>query len=352
MKGIQDTKRFVKRLKHGAVKKSVMAAICVAFFVLAVFAGIGWYFGFKAVWAYAVAFVGVVLAAFPCFYFLKYKKSEKSVALAIDELGLEERMITMESLKGDDSYIARRQREDTLSVLATVNEKRLSLVLSTALLVCLAVALPLGAGFTTVSALSANGILPSGHEVTQGVPARYNIQYSATEGGRLTGSTVQRVSDGETGSYVIATPDDGYIFLRWNDGVKDNIRRDTVNGNDVSVKAVFVKLDDYLFQLGINDPDAEKDDNGENGGNSNTGSEKSNDDAPPSDDKGQQNGPTDGAGGGSEDESGYIVDGNTFYGGKVLEDAQQSAADRINGNSELSDAEKAMIDGYYDSIAR
>lgn len=346
-----NVKRFVQRLKRGAVKKSLIASLIVALFALAVFAGVGWYFAFKAVWAYAVAFVVVVLAAFPLFYFCKYKKTEREVASAVDELGLEERMITMESLKGDDSYIARRQRDDAMSALAKVNEKRISLVLSTALLICLAIALPLGAGFTTVSALAAEGVLPFGSEVAAGAPQRYTLKYSATEGGSLSGSTAQRVAQGEAGAYVVATPDEGYIFLRWNDGYKNNVRCDVADGKDVIVTAVFVSLDDYAADYGIYDPD--QDGNGESQ-KKQPGSEKSNDQQPPkgNNDQSDDGIPGDGAGSGAEDESGNIIDGNTFYGNKVLDDAQKDAVDRVNGDSDFTDKDKELINGYYGAIGR
>ena len=351
MRKFFEIKRFVQRLKRGAVKKSLVASLIVALFALTVFAGVGWYFAFKAVWAYAVAFVIVVLAAFPLFYFCKYKKTEREVASAVDELGLEERMITMESLKGEDSYIARRQREDAVSALAKVNEKRISLVLSTTLLICLAIALPLSASFTTVSALAAEGVLPFGNEVAAGVPQRYTLKYSATEGGSLTGSTAQRVAQGETGAYVVATPDEGYIFLRWNDGYKDSVRCDVADGKDVIVTAIFVSLDDYAADYGIYDPD--QDGNGENQ-KKQPGSEKSNDQNPPKSDGDQSDDgmPSDGAGSGAEDESVNIIDGNTFYGNKVLDDAKKNAVERVNGNSDFTDKDKELIDGYYGAIDR
>ena len=353
MRKISEIKRFVQRLKRGAIKKSLVASLIVALFALAVFAGVGWYFAFKAVWAYAVAFVVVVLAAFPLFYFCKYKKTEREVASAVDELGLEERMITMESLKSDDSYIACRQREDAMSALAKVNEKRISLVLSTALLICLAVALPLGAGFTTVSALAAEGVLPFGSEVAAGAPQKYTLKYSATEGGSLSGSTAQRVAQGETGAYVVATPDEGYIFLRWNDGYKNNVRCDVADGKDVIVTAVFVSLDDYIADYGTYDPDQDGDED-EDSKKKRPGSEKNNDQQPPK--EGNQDGnegePGDDAGGGVEDESGNIIDGNTFYGNKVLDDAQKDAVDRVNSDSDFTDKDKELINGYYGAIGR
>lgn len=351
MRECKDARKFIEKLTRGAVKKSVMASIVVALFSLAIFAGIGWYFGFLSVWVYVPVFFAIIAVFTPIFYFAKYRKSERAVASVIDELGLEERMITMESLKDDDSYIARRQREDTLGALAKVSEKRLSLVLSTALLVCLAVALPLGAGLTTVSALSANGVLPFGRDVAKGIPAKYSLIYTATDGGTLSGKTEQRVTEGEAGSFVVAVPGAGYVFVKWSDGVKDNARSDVPTDGDITVKAVFEALADY-------DPDEAFRKPGE--GQSDSDSEKKNDDAPsdsggepqpgdPSKD-GDDNGG--GTGGGAADESQLIIDGKTYYGDKIYDDAHQNAIDRVNNDSKLTSGDKNLIDDYFNSIGR
>ncbi len=351
MRECKDARKFIGKLTRGAVKKSVMASIVVALFSLAIFAGIGWYFGFLAVWVYVPVFFAVIAVFTPIFYFVKYRKSERAVASVIDELGLEERMITMESLKDDDSYIARRQREDTLGALAKVSEKRLSLVLSTALLVCLAVALPLGAGLTTVSALSANGVLPFGRDVAKGIPAKYSLIYTATEGGTLSGKTEQRVTEGDAGSFVVAVPDDGYVFVKWSDGVKDNARSDVPTDGDITVKAVFEALTDY-------DPDEAFKKPGEGQSGDGDSSEKDNDSAPsdPSEesksDQEESNDKGSGAGGGASDESQLIIDGKTYYGDKIYDDAHQNAIDRVNNDSKLTNGDKNLIDDYFNSIGR
>lgn len=351
MRECKDARKFIEKLTRGAVKKSVMAAIVVALFSLAIFAGTGWYFGFLEVWVYIPVFFAIIAVSTPIFYFAKYRKSEREVASVIDELGLEERMITMESLKDDDSYIARRQREDTLGALAKVSEKRLSLVLSTALLICLAVALPLGAGFTTVSALSANGVLPFGRDVAKGIPSKYSLIYTATEGGTLSGKTEQRVTEGEAGSFVIAVPDDGYVFVKWSDGVKDNARSDVPTDGDVTVKAIFESLDDY-------DPDEALRDPNQPGGGGSDSSEKDSGESEPGepdeseDNKSDDDGDGGGIGGGASDESQLIIDGKTYYGDKIYDDAHQSAIDRVNNDPKLTGEDKNLIDDYFNSIGR
>lgn len=354
MKEISETRRFINRLRRGAIKKSLIASFTVALSVIAVCSAFGWYYGFDKLWVYAVVFFGVALAAFPLFYLLKYRKSEKAVAQAIDSLGLEERMLTMESLKGVDTYIARRQREDTMAALSQVSEKRLSLLLSTALLACFAVALPLGAGFTTVSALSANGILPSGREVAEGVPAKYTLSYTASEGGSLQGATQQYVTENTSGSYVIAEADDGYIFVKWSDGLKSNVRCDTPTDDDIKVKAIFESLEDYNADEEMFGPEIGKDPNGDNKGQP----EKSNPDGPPNpskdpnDSNNDPQDPNNSAGGGADDPSNIVIDGKTYYDGKILDDAQKNSVDRANSDSNLTAKDKSFMDDYYSAIDR
>lgn len=345
MKEYNDVTRFVERLKRGAVKKSVIASIVVSLFSLAVFAGVGWYFGFKEVWAYLVVFVGVIAIAAPLFYFLKYRKSEREVALAIDSLGLEERMLTMESLKGEDTYIARRQREDTMSALKFVSEKRFSLALSSALLVCLAVAIPLGAGFTTVSALAAEGVLPFGREVAKGTPSKYSLVYTASEGGSLQGLVKQYVTGGEDGSCVIAVADDGYEFVKWSDGYKNAVRFDLAVDGDVKVKALFDALDDSNADEELYSPESSR--NGEKGNQSEQGGQ----DGPPSGEPSQQPGDDsgNGAGGGPGDESDKIIDGNQSY-LDTLGKERESANERVNSDPNFTDRDKKLIDDYYSKI--
>lgn len=346
-----DIKRFMSRLRHGAIKKSLVAGLVTSLFILTVFSAIGWYCGLKEMWLTILIFFSTFAISSILFYIRKYRPTEKQVAKTIDELGLEERVITMEQLKNDDSFMAKKQRQDTLNVLSKVNEKRIPLLLSTVLLICMAIAIPLGTGFTTVHALSTKGILPFGQEALQEPSIKYTIEYDCTEGGKIVGKSRQYITENEEASAIIALADEGYIFLRWNDGYKDNYRKD-VAVNNIKVKAIFIKLDDWEADEGILDPDGKK---GSDDSKKSPGSERINDDAPPSDnDKDGQDGPPNqGPGGsGAPDESHKIIDGNTDYGGKVLSDAQQNAVDRANSDTNLTNKDKDLINGYYDAISR
>lgn len=68
------------------------------------------------------------------------------------------------------------------------------------------------------------------------------FEYTAEEGGSLTGETSQYVVAGKTGSTVFAVPDDGYEFIGWSDGVMDAERSDTSFTSDISVTAKFIPI--------------------------------------------------------------------------------------------------------------
>lgn len=77
----------------------------------------------------------------------------------------------------------------------------------------------------------------------------YEIHYLASEGGTISGETVQKVKIRESGSMVIAVPDEGYVFIGWSDGVMtaeriDFLQISSFNGlTDFTVIALFKKID-------------------------------------------------------------------------------------------------------------
>ena len=86
-----------------ALSVSFLAAFCVWFFVLP-----AW-----GLWL-IIAGTGVLTfsAVLPLLYFLRFRPTERKTAREVDRLGLEERTVTMLELENDDSFIARRQRDD------------------------------------------------------------------------------------------------------------------------------------------------------------------------------------------------------------------------------------------------
>ncbi|MCC7160452.1 DUF1566 domain-containing protein [Candidatus Nomurabacteria bacterium] len=68
----------------------------------------------------------------------------------------------------------------------------------------------------------------------------YSLSYTAGTGGSITGIASQRINSGNNGSAVTATPDTGYVFDIWSDGVLTATRTDTNVTNDKSITATFI----------------------------------------------------------------------------------------------------------------
>ena len=67
----------------------------------------------------------------------------------------------------------------------------------------------------------------------------YSLNYITEIGGHFIGNTNQIVGFGENGTDVKAVPDEGYVFVKWSDGVTDDTRSDIDIKSDLSVVAEF-----------------------------------------------------------------------------------------------------------------
>lgn len=70
----------------------------------------------------------------------------------------------------------------------------------------------------------------------------FTVQYLAGIGGKIEGFAYQTVLAGENPETVKAIPDEGYIFVKWSDGVTDDTRTDRQVTADISVTALFEKI--------------------------------------------------------------------------------------------------------------
>ena len=71
------------------------------------------------------------------------------------------------------------------------------------------------------------------------------LTYTAGTGGSITGETSQPVLYGESGTAVTAVPEEGYVFVRWSDGVTIATRTDSNVTSDITVTAEFAPDADY-----------------------------------------------------------------------------------------------------------
>jgi hypothetical protein len=182
-------------------------------------------------------------------YHISFRPTIIKNARRLDRYGLEERLITMVDLEGDDSCIALKQREDAMAALERLDKKRVKIKIP-AMIIALSVSLVLVfTGMTVVEVLSEAGILPSGAEVWCMVfPAEplkeIRITYLAETGGYLIGEEEQYVTEGSYSKRILAVADEGFMFYAWSDGETDPSRNDKAGDRDVSLTAVFLKIEE------------------------------------------------------------------------------------------------------------
>ncbi|MBE8718563.1 beta strand repeat-containing protein [Cellvibrio polysaccharolyticus] len=68
---------------------------------------------------------------------------------------------------------------------------------------------------------------------------QYNLIYTASAGGSLNGLTSQLITSGNDGSTVTATPNVGYVFVKWSDDVATSSRTDLNITANKLVEAIF-----------------------------------------------------------------------------------------------------------------
>lgn len=241
-------KKYYRSLNRSAIVKSLLWGLAFGF-IAAFIAGFAtWMSYFKGffltmgILLVVTAIVGVAV------YFLFFKPTAKDVARRIDALGLEERVITMLELEGDDGYIATRQREDANKSLLGLGMTRLKFGISLTLILLISIGGVVGIAMTTVTGLSDLGVIPSGAQLIDEArgrsPKNYiEVNYVATPGGIIYGEAEQVIFKKSETSTVIAVADDGYRFYRWTDGYPYPARSDSGITEDITFTAWFLPID-------------------------------------------------------------------------------------------------------------
>ncbi len=338
---------------------------------------VAWIFAFSGVWLPLCVGGAVFAVSAVLLYILKFRPTEREVALRMDRMGLEERTVTMLELSGEDSYIAKRQREDAREKAAAVTPAQVKAnfplyALRRGATVLLAVAVFCGAGMTTVMALTGAGVIPSPDILPSGDAAdRYfNVSYLVEGGGDIEGEPEQPVLAGGDASPVVAVAEDGWVFVKWSDGIEDPARTDLNITEDLTVTAIFEEIGEGGDGSGDDDstssdegdhdkdaPDGNDQDSSSIGGSNGDGGEGDGSgnkgDGSGTGDGGQQgdgkgNGRGDGAGGGASDSSSF-KDGKTDY-RDVYDIYYDQAMEILRNGGELPDYLKEFIEKYYGSI--
>lgn len=333
-------------------------------------------FEFSGVWLPLVVGGGVFVIASVLLYFLKFRPTERDVVRRVDTMGLDERAVTMYELKEEDSFIARRQREDAVEKVGAVSGEQVHrafplFALKTWAVILLFTVLLSGAGMTTVAGLAGAGVIPPPDILPDKDRELFCLVSYLTEGeGDIEGEPEQTLPVGEDATPVVAVADDGWVFVKWSDGVKDPARTDRKVVEDLSLTAIFEEIPESSQDIDgdangdAEDGDADKNapsdgtnDSSSPGGDSGQGGEGDGSgdkgDGSGSGDGGQEgegkgNGKGEGAGGGWSDGN-QIIDGKTDY-RDVRDIYYDQAMEIIQNGGELPDYLREFIEQYYGSI--
>ena len=347
----QYFEKYYSKLRAEAILKSLLCGLIVGLAANFAAALGTWFAPFNGLWLSLGILVLATGIATPIFYVKKFRPTAMSNAKRIDRLGLEERLITMIEYQGDDSFIAEVQRADAKAKLAEVDAKQIRFSFSKGLIIALAVAFVLGGGMTTVSTLSAEGILfPTPEELINTIipkePDVYvAVSYEVSEGGYIEGIPDQLVLLGGTAESVEAVADDGYMFAFWDDGKKRPARQDSKVTEDIVYVAIFMPIGDGDGE-GEGEPrpgDGQPGENGSPGPDGPPGQPGERGAPDPNGQPGQSN-----AGGGKYEEHNMIVDGETSY-YDFLEGYQGEASEALTeGGDSYSSEQREIIERYFD----
>lgn len=395
--------KYYKKIKAEGLLKSFFLALTIALFVETLILLAFWFVGIKRYWLSAGISVGVFAALVPSLYFLFFRPDTKAIAKRLDSLGLEERLLTMNELQNDESYIAMRQREDAKQALAKIDPKNVKIVLSRVLIVLLLISVFATGSAATVTTLTNKEIIPTPSDIIKDVinPERYyTIRYVAEVygdvisggdeyvGGIIEGADEQLIAYGENGDFVFALADPDWVFVQWSDETDDPYRMeefvfiedDVFNNafeikdeNGKTVKMAFdlergweiikdadgnITITIYAYFSRIGDGKGESgdptDDMGENGqevdapgiGNPDNEGKPGDNDGESNPDKNDEKG--DGAGGNERDNN-NIIDGNTDYKSR-LEEYKALAEEYEKNGEKVPDELLEIIERYYNII--
>ncbi len=338
-KGIFDS--YYARLSKEGFIKSLLCGLGVAAGVLCVVAFGLWMSGVKGFWIAIIAWAAALFIATPLFYFVKFRPTTKEMAKRVDMLGLEERILTMTELEGDDSFIAMKQREDAKNALAKVNASLLKFAVSVPLIIAVCAVTVLGSGLTTVSALADAGVIQPGKDILDDGKVEFvDVVYSVDDDmhGFIEGDFIQRVEKGGDCVGVLAVAEDGWVFKKWSDGLEEPFRQDVKVAADVEFVAIFQELGE------------EKEEEQDKEGEPDTDGMKQEE---PTDSKNNSKlndkGKGDGSGSVKWNPSNQVLDNKTYY-GDLYDDAKKNGIDKISQNGDIPKEGKDIVSGYIKGI--
>lgn len=238
--------KYRSRLVQEALLKALLCEVIVGFAVTFIIAFVTSFLTEYFDWWFLVALgVGLVVGNIVAIilYFAVFRPDDKTVAKRVDSLGLKDRLITMIELKDDDSYIAKRQREDAKIQLSKVDVKSVKFAVAKSLIIAAIVVGVLGVSMTTVNALVQNNVLPvPGQSTVDPYADKVIVLYEVDDplGGYIEGESEQIIDIGGTTSEVVAVAYEGWAFRYWEEDKSTAAQRSDKNVIDDDEDGIIV----------------------------------------------------------------------------------------------------------------
>lgn len=391
---------FKKKLKKENIIKSLLCSLLVSALIFIFFQLFVWFFHLNILISVIPSIISFGIS-FPLFYYKKFKYSEIQLAKRIDDLGLEERVITMTELEGNDSFIAKKQKEDTIKALKEVNPDNFKIRyrkpsifsgLFTALAVLIlsmSFAFPNiretiiahgepkytievsaeGLGFvidyskyenqSLINAVSKkqeqdqidkinNKEIVELKQFPTAFSNRISVNYRCFEDIDATmvldGANFEdisyRIKSDET-HILMALPYKGYVFIGWSDGCASPFRE--IDNYSADLIALF----DEVSSVGEDLPDKQK----EPGDKDGSADSESDGVGPEGNGTGKTNNDDSWGDGAKGSPANQVINGETYY-GDIFNQSYQEAVERIKNDTNLTDAQKKAITDYFESIRK
>lgn len=71
----------------------------------------------------------------------------------------------------------------------------------------------------------------------------FTVSYLTDGNGSIDGASIQKIKEGDNSKEVVALANEGYRFISWSDGLTDNKRMDKSINSDLTVYAIFEKIE-------------------------------------------------------------------------------------------------------------
>lgn len=393
---------FKKKAKKQNIIKAGLCSVAISLLFNILFLIAFWIMDYKYKFIICTGiFIIGISVLFPVLYFKKFKYTEIQLAKRIDDLGLEERVLTMIELKDNNSFIAKKQKEDTLNVLKTVEandlkgkyRKQSFLSIFSTALASLVITLSLmfpniretiiahgepkytievsaeGLGFVIDYSKYENQSLINAVSKKQeqdqidkinnketvelkqfptAFSNRISVNYRCFEDidatmvldGANFADVSYRIESDET-HILMALPYKGYVFIGWSDGCVSPFRE--IDNYSTDLIALFDEVSSVDEDL----PDKQEepgDKDGSDGG-------ESDGIGPEGNGTGKTNNDDNWGDGAKGSPANQVINGKTYY-GDIFNQSYQEAVERIKNDTNLTDAQKKAITDYFESIRK